>query len=229
MDCNRLHRVALYARYSSDAQREASIEDQLRVCRARAEREGWHVTGAFTDAAIAEGARGTAVHQRLTDLETRRAELQSMLRNPPAPLPALHPNLAEIYRAKVATLQQNLASGDNPEALEAARALIDRVIVSPPPGDGEPPCSRTSRRTGGLPMPWSIERQLSCGKRTGGSCSRCVRKFSKEGSRGQSPWHFFNPRSAAPPAHVRRPRLPAAPRPAALRRVVPPSSAGRRW
>jgi site-specific DNA recombinase len=26
-------RVALYARYSSDQQREASIEDQLRLCR----------------------------------------------------------------------------------------------------------------------------------------------------------------------------------------------------
>ena len=26
-------RVALYARYSSDAQRDASIEDQLRLCR----------------------------------------------------------------------------------------------------------------------------------------------------------------------------------------------------
>ena len=45
-------RCALYARYSSDQQREASIEDQLRVCRARAEREGWTVVEAFTDAAL---------------------------------------------------------------------------------------------------------------------------------------------------------------------------------
>lgn len=33
-------RVALYARYSSDNQRDASIEDQLRQCRERAAREG---------------------------------------------------------------------------------------------------------------------------------------------------------------------------------------------
>jgi site-specific DNA recombinase len=32
-------RVALYARYSSD-QREASIEDQLRLCRLHAEKQG---------------------------------------------------------------------------------------------------------------------------------------------------------------------------------------------
>ena len=52
MDSNRLQRVALYARYSSDAQSEASIEDQLRICRVRAEREGWQVAGVYTDAAI---------------------------------------------------------------------------------------------------------------------------------------------------------------------------------
>ncbi len=45
-------RCAIYARYSSDQQREASIEDQVRVCRARAEREGWAVAGCFTDAAV---------------------------------------------------------------------------------------------------------------------------------------------------------------------------------
>jgi hypothetical protein len=36
-------RVALYARYSSDNQRAASIEDQFRLCEERATREGWQV------------------------------------------------------------------------------------------------------------------------------------------------------------------------------------------
>lgn len=45
-------RAALYARYSSDNQREASIEDQLRLCRERAEREGWQIAECYTDAAI---------------------------------------------------------------------------------------------------------------------------------------------------------------------------------
>ena len=39
-------RVALYARYSSDNQREASIDDQLRICREQAKREKWKVVGA---------------------------------------------------------------------------------------------------------------------------------------------------------------------------------------
>ncbi|MCA2411308.1 recombinase family protein [Rhizobium leguminosarum] len=45
-------RVALYARYSSDNQRDASIEDQLRLCRSRAEREGWTVVDSYSDRAI---------------------------------------------------------------------------------------------------------------------------------------------------------------------------------
>ncbi len=45
-------RCALYARYSSDQQRAASIEDQFRICRERAAREGWKVAGAYRDSAI---------------------------------------------------------------------------------------------------------------------------------------------------------------------------------
>ena len=39
--------MAIYARYSSDRQSENSIEDQLRICRARAQREGWNVVSEF--------------------------------------------------------------------------------------------------------------------------------------------------------------------------------------
>jgi len=42
-------KAALYARYSTDKQRETSIEDQLRAARARAEREGWAIVATYTD------------------------------------------------------------------------------------------------------------------------------------------------------------------------------------
>jgi DNA invertase Pin-like site-specific DNA recombinase len=45
-------KVAIYARYSSDNQRDASIADQLRICREFAAREGWAVVQEFTDHAI---------------------------------------------------------------------------------------------------------------------------------------------------------------------------------
>ena len=45
-------RAVIYARYSSDNQREASIEDQVRICRERIEREGWTLTEIYSDASI---------------------------------------------------------------------------------------------------------------------------------------------------------------------------------
>ncbi|MDK8875271.1 recombinase family protein [Paracoccus sp. SSJ] len=45
-------RVALYARYSSDNQRDASIEDQFRICREQAKREQWKIVGTYKDAGI---------------------------------------------------------------------------------------------------------------------------------------------------------------------------------
>jgi site-specific DNA recombinase len=45
-------KVALYARYSSDNQRDASIADQFRVCRLYAEKQGWQIVEEYSDQAI---------------------------------------------------------------------------------------------------------------------------------------------------------------------------------
>lgn len=45
-------RAVLYARYSSDQQSPASIEDQLRICREQAARDGLRVVGVYRDAAV---------------------------------------------------------------------------------------------------------------------------------------------------------------------------------
>jgi site-specific DNA recombinase len=45
-------RAAIYARYSTDQQREASIEDQARNCRRIAEREGWRLGIRYQDQAV---------------------------------------------------------------------------------------------------------------------------------------------------------------------------------
>lgn len=50
-------RTAIYARFSSDLQKDSSIEDQVRVCTQRAEREGWTVTAVFSDYAISGAVR----------------------------------------------------------------------------------------------------------------------------------------------------------------------------
>jgi len=53
-------KVAVYARYSSDLQREASIADQFRMCRLRAEKEGWQVVEEYSDHSIS----GSSMIQR---------------------------------------------------------------------------------------------------------------------------------------------------------------------
>ena len=45
-------RAAIYARFSSQMQREASIEDQVRLCRERIVREGWEEGAIFSDRGI---------------------------------------------------------------------------------------------------------------------------------------------------------------------------------
>jgi site-specific DNA recombinase len=45
-------RVAIYARYSSGNQRDASIEDQVRICKDRAEHEGWQLFNCYSDHAV---------------------------------------------------------------------------------------------------------------------------------------------------------------------------------
>jgi site-specific DNA recombinase len=45
-------KVGIYARYSSDNQRDASIADQLRICRTFAERQGWTIADEYSDHAV---------------------------------------------------------------------------------------------------------------------------------------------------------------------------------
>src|SRR5690349_1935781 len=58
-------RAVIYARYSSDLQREASIEDQVEVCRRYAEAQGWRVTGMYSDAALSGASRFRPGFQKL--------------------------------------------------------------------------------------------------------------------------------------------------------------------
>jgi site-specific DNA recombinase len=49
-------RAVIYARYSSDLQTDASIDDQVRMCRERAQCDGFEVVDVYTDYAISGGS-----------------------------------------------------------------------------------------------------------------------------------------------------------------------------
>ena len=82
--------------------------------------------------AIAEGLRGPGLQAKLDELEQRKVTLEAKLAAMPPPAPRLHPNLAELYRRKVADLQSALAEpGTRTEALEILRGLVERVVLHP--------------------------------------------------------------------------------------------------
>lgn len=56
-------RTVIYARFSSRLQDDSSIEQQVSMCRERAEREGWEIVDVFADYAIS-GKAGLGEHQR---------------------------------------------------------------------------------------------------------------------------------------------------------------------
>jgi len=58
-------RAVIYARYSSDLQRAASIEDQIEVCRRYAEAQGWTIIGTYKDAVISGASRFRPGFQKL--------------------------------------------------------------------------------------------------------------------------------------------------------------------
>src|SRR5712692_4150975 len=64
-------RAAIYARYSTELQRDASIEDQVRLCRVRAAAEKWVPAGVYTDHAMSGAIRMRPGYQKL--LEDARA------------------------------------------------------------------------------------------------------------------------------------------------------------
>ena len=64
-------RAVIYARYSSDNQRDASIEDQIRQCRARIGQEGWQLEAVYSDHAISGATTLRPGYQKM--LEDARA------------------------------------------------------------------------------------------------------------------------------------------------------------
>jgi len=65
-------RAAIYARYSTNRQNEASIEDQVRSARKLCEREGFKVVATFSDAAISGGTAKRPGYQSLLAAARRK-------------------------------------------------------------------------------------------------------------------------------------------------------------
>ena len=61
-------RAIIYARYSTDLQSEASVEDQVRLCQAYAEREGWRIIDTYADRGISGASLLRPGYQAMMEL-----------------------------------------------------------------------------------------------------------------------------------------------------------------
>jgi site-specific DNA recombinase len=75
----------------------------------------------------------SSVRDQLRKLEARKREITADLRTREGDMDiAIHPNLPDLYRRKVAKLQQVLGDeATRPQAVEIIRSLIDRIEVHP--------------------------------------------------------------------------------------------------
>ncbi|MBM2295189.1 zinc ribbon domain-containing protein [Sulfitobacter pseudonitzschiae] len=89
--------------------------------------------------AIIAGVPADQVKDRMLALDARRIELEGQLISDPAPSPLrIHPKMAETYREKIGALIARLQEPDSmPEAKDALRGLIDRIVLSPTAPDGK--------------------------------------------------------------------------------------------
>ena len=83
-------------------------------------------------AAIEDGMYQPAMKARMDDLEGQKAEIMARMAEAPADVPDIHPNIAEIYKAKVLHLTEALADPElHCEAADAIRALVGEVVLTP--------------------------------------------------------------------------------------------------
>jgi hypothetical protein len=82
--------------------------------------------------AIAEGFRSPGLLGKVEGLETEKRVLEEAFAGPPPSPVRLHPNLAELYRAKVTSLRESLANPTiRDKAIGILRGLVTGVVVQP--------------------------------------------------------------------------------------------------
>lgn len=116
-------RACLYARYSTDAQSEASVEDQFRVCERLAERDGFEVVAKYSDAAISGGTADRAGYQRMLK-DARRGKFDVIVAEDSSRLwramAEQSPRLAELADLGIHIITQDLDTRQDTAAILGA-------------------------------------------------------------------------------------------------------------
>ncbi|MBS7793179.1 recombinase family protein [Roseococcus sp. SDR] len=134
MDPSRLSaappRAAVYARTAMAHPRDGSIEEQVRICQARAEREGWVIAETLTDHGVSgstvlrPGYQALMSAMRSGAVDVVLAERVDRLSRNPGHLAALH-QAAESTGVRIITLSE----GEVSEARLGLKGMVDALYL----------------------------------------------------------------------------------------------------
>ncbi len=129
----------LVAEFISEYQAEWNrLQGERRIAASQRERKLGDVKRKLTGIveALERGVITPTTKERLEELESEKARLESAPVE--TPLPSIHPNLAELYRHKVARLEEELADPEiAAEAKSVLRSLIKMIKVTPGTNRGQ--------------------------------------------------------------------------------------------
>ncbi len=114
-----------------------ALNGQNRACRAQVELDRKTLEKiergiAGIMAAIEDGRYQPAMKDRMEELERQKADVLARMEQAPEDVPDSHPNIAEVYKAKVTQLSEALTDPELcDQAAEAFRALVDEVVLEP--------------------------------------------------------------------------------------------------
>ena len=124
--CEEFHREVNRLRSGNNAAQTAKRHELKRV-----ERRIGRIVALITE----DDSPVRALRQELVTLETRQLTLQQEIGAATAPAPLIHPNLAEVYRHRVAKLHEVLEHPTtHAEAFELIRSLIEEIHLIPEEG-----------------------------------------------------------------------------------------------
>ena len=89
--------AAIYARYSSDLQSSASIDDQVHQCRKRADTEGWRIIEIYSDQAISGASTQRAGYQKMM-MDARAGKFQVLIAEAMDRLSRDQEDIAGLYK-----------------------------------------------------------------------------------------------------------------------------------
>jgi DNA invertase Pin-like site-specific DNA recombinase len=192
-------RVVVYARYSSENQREASIEDQIRLCRARIEREsGWTYVTAYTDYAVSGSVRMRPGYQRLLE-DARRGEFDIVLAEALDRLSRDQEDVAALYKhlSFAGVKMVTLGEGEVTELHVGLKGTMNALFLkdlAKKTWRGLEGRVREGRSGGGLCYGYDVLRELDGrgepihgGRRVNEAQAAIVRRIFEEFAGGRSP------------------------------------------